>query len=96
MVQVVIAAPLFAAPVFAAPVLAAPVLAAIGVQEWLIIAFVVVLLFGARKLPELARSMGSSVNEFKKGMAEGAKPEGEKPRSETRSSSPVNGSTKEP
>ena len=84
MVQVVIAAPVFAA------------LAAIGVQEWLIIAFVIVLLFGARKLPELARSMGSSVNEFKKGMAEGVKPEGEKPHSETRSSSTVNGSTKEP
>lgn len=85
MVQVVIAAPL----------IAAPVIAAIGVQEWLIIAFVVVLLFGARKLPELARSMGSSVNEFKKGMAEGAKPEGEKPRTDARPSSPVNGSTKD-
>ena len=48
-------------------------LAVIGMTEWLIIGAVVLLLFGARKLPELARSMGSSVNEFKKGMADGGK-----------------------
>ena len=39
----------------------------------IIILLLALLLFGAKKLPELARSMGSSVNEFKKGMAEGAK-----------------------
>ena len=50
-------------------------LAAIGPTEWLIIGGVVLLLFGARKLPELARSMGSSVSEFKKGMADGGKKE---------------------
>jgi sec-independent protein translocase protein TatA len=48
-------------------------LALIGTTEWVLIAFVLLLLFGAKKLPDLARSMGSSVNEFKKGMAEGAK-----------------------
>jgi len=52
--------------------------AVMGLQEWVPILIILVLLFGAKKLPELARSMGSSVNEFKKGMAEGAKPE-EKP-----------------
>jgi sec-independent protein translocase protein TatA len=46
-----------------------------GIGEWWPIVIVVLLLFGAKKLPELARSMGSSVNEFKKGMSEGAKPE---------------------
>ena len=46
-------------------------LAVIGTTEWLLIGAVVMLLFGARKLPELARAMGSSVNEFKKGMADG-------------------------
>ncbi len=42
-----------------------------GIGEWLIILVVVLLFFGARKLPELARSMGSSVHEFKKGMNDG-------------------------
>jgi len=41
-------------------------------QEWIIVLLVVVLLFGARKLPELARSLGSSAREFRKGISEGA------------------------
>ncbi|PIR17731.1 MAG: twin-arginine translocase TatA/TatE family subunit [Deltaproteobacteria bacterium CG11_big_fil_rev_8_21_14_0_20_49_13] len=40
----------------------------IGWTEILIILLVVVFLFGARRLPELARSLGKSLNEFKKGM----------------------------
>jgi sec-independent protein translocase protein TatA len=39
--------------------------------EWLIVAGVVLLLFGAKKLPELARSLGKSSREFKKGLQEG-------------------------
>jgi sec-independent protein translocase protein TatA len=42
-----------------------------GGTEWIIIGAVVVLLFGAKKLPELARSLGKSSREFKKGLAEG-------------------------
>ncbi len=34
--------------------------------EWLAIIFVVLLLFGAKKLPELARGLGKSIGEFKK------------------------------
>ena len=44
-------------------------------NEWVIVgivALVVFLLFGAKKLPELARSLGKSSSEFKKGMSEGA------------------------
>lgn len=41
-------------------------------SEWLIILVVVLLLFGARKLPELARSLGASAKEFRKGIAEGS------------------------
>ncbi len=41
-------------------------------QELIIILVVLVLLFGARKLPELARSLGASAKEFRKGIAEGA------------------------
>ncbi len=42
----------------------------IGTQELVMIFAVVVLLFGASKLPELARSMGSSMGEFKKAQRE--------------------------
>jgi sec-independent protein translocase protein TatA len=48
--------------------------AAIGTTEWLLIICVAALLFGAKKIPELARSLGASVNEFKKGMKEGTEP----------------------
>ncbi|HXF56086.1 MAG TPA: twin-arginine translocase TatA/TatE family subunit [Actinomycetota bacterium] len=41
-----------------------------GPTELLILLGIVLLLFGARKLPELARSMGSSLREFRKGMHE--------------------------
>ncbi|MCL1594910.1 MAG: twin-arginine translocase TatA/TatE family subunit [Actinomycetia bacterium] len=43
----------------------------IGGPEILIILVVVLLLFGAKKLPELARSIGASAKEFKKGVEEG-------------------------
>lgn len=36
----------------------------------MIIFLIIVLLFGASKLPELARSMGKAKKEFKKGMEE--------------------------
>lgn len=39
--------------------------------ELIIILVVVLLLFGAAKLPQLARSLGASAKEFKKGVDEG-------------------------
>ncbi|MFH1230370.1 MAG: twin-arginine translocase TatA/TatE family subunit [Planctomycetota bacterium] len=42
----------------------------IGATELIIILAILVLLFGATKLPQLARSMGKSVKEFKKGVHE--------------------------
>lgn len=42
-------------------------------QEWLIVLLIVLLIFGARKLPELARSLGSSAKEFRKGIEEGSR-----------------------
>lgn len=39
-----------------------------GGWEWVLIILVILLLFGGRKLPELARSVGQSIIEFKKGM----------------------------
>lgn len=41
----------------------------IGTLEILLIAGVAMLLFGAAKLPEFARALGSSVGEFKKAKA---------------------------
>ena len=42
----------------------------LGGPELLIILVVVLLLFGASKLPGLARSIGASTKEFKKGVEE--------------------------
>ena len=40
--------------------------------EWIVVGIVaVVVLFGAKKLPEIARSLGKSQSEFKKGIKEG-------------------------
>lgn len=38
-----------------------------GGPEVLVILFIILLLFGAKKLPELSRSLGKSLGEFKKG-----------------------------
>jgi sec-independent protein translocase protein TatA len=42
-----------------------------GPFELLLILFVVLLLFGAKRLPDLARSLGRSLGEFRKGREEG-------------------------
>ena len=42
----------------------------LGPLELGAIALIVILLFGASKLPDLARSMGSATGEFKKGRQE--------------------------
>lgn len=53
---------------FAQPTVA--LIGGLGTPELLIICFVVLLLFGAKKLPELARGFGKAVNEFKKASSE--------------------------
>ncbi len=39
--------------------------------EIIIVLVIILLLFGARKLPDLARSIGASAKEFRKGLDEG-------------------------
>jgi len=36
-----------------------------GVGEWVVILLVVILLFGGKKIPELARALGKGIREFK-------------------------------
>jgi len=42
----------------------------IGWQEVVLILVVVLILFGGRRLPELGRSLGKGIREFKKGVKE--------------------------
>ncbi|MCK4385777.1 MAG: twin-arginine translocase TatA/TatE family subunit [candidate division Zixibacteria bacterium] len=43
-------------------------LGGIGAQEILLILLIILLLFGAKKIPEIARGLGKSMSEFKKGL----------------------------
>ncbi len=40
----------------------------LGTSELLIVCVILLVLFGAKRLPALARSIGSGINEFKKGL----------------------------
>jgi len=42
----------------------------IGWQEVLVILFLLLLLFGAKRLPELGQSLGKGIREFKRGVRE--------------------------
>jgi sec-independent protein translocase protein TatA len=44
----------------------------IGLPELLVILVIVVLIFGANRLPQLGRGVGSAIKNFKEGMREGA------------------------
>jgi sec-independent protein translocase protein TatA len=42
--------------------------------HWLIVLAVILLLFGGRKIPELARGLGEGIRSFKEGMSGGSHP----------------------
>jgi sec-independent protein translocase protein TatA len=42
----------------------------LGFQEILVIALIILLLFGGKKIPELMRGLGKGVKSFKEGMNE--------------------------
>jgi sec-independent protein translocase protein TatA len=41
-----------------------------GPTEWVVILMIVLVMFGAKKLPELAKSLGQGMNEFRKARQE--------------------------
>lgn len=43
----------------------------IGMPELLVILLIALLIFGAGRLPQIARALGKSINELKKGLKEG-------------------------
>lgn len=45
-----------------------PALFNLGTGEIIIIVFAILLLFGAKKIPELMRGIGKGINSFKQGM----------------------------
>ncbi len=55
----------------------------VGLQEILLILLILVVLFGGRKIPELARGLGRGISEFKRGMHEPADPNPPTPPGET-------------
>ena len=38
----------------------------IGFKEWIVILIVIILLFGAKRIPDLAKGLGKGIREFKK------------------------------
>ena len=50
----------------------------LGFQEILVIALIVLLLFGGKKIPELMKGLGKGVKSFKEGMNEATNLEEEK------------------
>ena len=60
-----------------------------GGYEIVVVVGVIVLLFGAAKIPALMRSMGSGISEFKKGIKEGEKDAGDDDKKEPEKATPA-------
>jgi len=58
-------------------------IAGIGAQELLLILLAILILFGAKKIPELAQGLGKGIREFRKAIKE-TKEEIEKPEEEAK------------
>ncbi len=72
-----------------------PKIGSLGVLELLIILVVVLLIFGPRRLPEMAKGLGQSVREFRKGIKDMRKDIDEEV-SETPKAAPVSAATAAP
>jgi sec-independent protein translocase protein TatA len=49
----------------------------IGFQELLIILLIVIIIFGASRLPQLGKGLGEGIRNFKKGLKSGDQPKGD-------------------
>jgi sec-independent protein translocase protein TatA len=67
------------------------VFGSIGMPELIIGLVVILLLFGAKRVPELARGLGSGVREFKKGTTEGEVEKNEEDKKEEELEASENG-----
>ena len=47
----------------------------LGVPELVIIFLIIIVLFGASRLPQIGKGIGEGIRNFKKGMKEGEEPE---------------------
>lgn len=69
-----------------------PKIGSIGIPELLIILVVVLLIFGPRRLPDMAKGLGQSVREFRKGLRDMRK-EFDDEASPDAANAPVGGAT---
>ena len=59
-------------------------MAGLGMPELLIIGLIIIILFGARKIPELAKGLGQGIRNFKEGMHGDETPKIEAPKEESK------------
>ncbi len=55
----------------------------LGVQELLIILLIVLIIFGASKLPQLGKGLGEGIKNFKKGIRDEVSDKSESPESDS-------------
>ena len=60
----------------------------VGPSELLIIVLLIVLIFGARRLPELGRSLGEGIKNFRKSLSSQEEPETKEKKEKNKSDSP--------
>jgi sec-independent protein translocase protein TatA len=68
----------------------------VGPVELLIVLAVVLLLFGSKKLPELAKGMGQAAKEFRSGLNDAHEPETEKVETKAVETNAVEATAAEP
>ncbi|HEY0512909.1 MAG TPA: twin-arginine translocase TatA/TatE family subunit [Thermoanaerobaculia bacterium] len=64
-------------------------MAGLGVPELAIIFLIIIVLFGANKIPQIGKGLGEGIRNFKKGMNEGDQPQ-QIPEKSTTSTTPPN------